>query len=99
MLKEVTVDTAAYPGSDDEQHVTGSFFIDDSEAVWLVEKGTLDLFLIQEDSEGFVGPRYHVLRAYAGQAVFGLDIDRNQLNAKLLGVGSPGLRVRKIALK
>ncbi len=82
------------------QELQGSrpFSIDDPNAVWIVEKGTLDLF-VQEDRQGFEGPRRHVLRVLAGDAVFGFDLTRNQLNFKLMAVGSPGMQLRKIALK
>src|SRR5690348_3120419 len=99
MPKEVIDDPAASPDEDQEQHVSRPFFVDDSETVWIIEKGHLDLFFVQEDTEGFTGPRRHVLRAHTGQAVFGLDIDSSQLTAKLLAVGSPNVRLKKIALR
>jgi NHLM bacteriocin system ABC transporter ATP-binding protein len=96
MLIEVTDSSDVRPGSAQERHFARSFFIEDSEVVWIVEKGNLDLFLVQQDSEGVAGPRRHVLRARAGQAVFGLDLAGTQLNAKFLATGSPDVHLRKV---
>ena len=57
MLSEVTVNRDVLPGSGQEPHFARAFFIDDSEVAWIVEKGYLDLFLVEQDSQGLAGPR------------------------------------------
>lgn len=99
MLTNAVANPASHPNSDQEQHAPTSFLIEDPAAAWIVEEGSLDLFLIEKESESLAGPRRHVLRASTGQAVFGLDTTRSHLNAKFLASGSAGMRVRKIALK
>jgi hypothetical protein len=99
MLIEAITNRNVRPGSAHEQHFTRAFFIDDSEVAWIVEKGNLDIFLVQQDSKGHAGPRRHVLRARAGQAVFGLDLAGTQLNAKFLATGSPDVHLRKVPVK
>ena len=48
------------------------FSLADTESVWVVQSGKLDIFLTQmKDGEAF-GARYHVLRVQEGQAVFGV---------------------------
>jgi NHLM bacteriocin system ABC transporter ATP-binding protein len=99
MLIEVKAHGDAYPDSAQEPYFVRDFVIDDPDVVWIVEKGDLDLFLVSHDSDGLAGPRRHVLRARAGQAVFGLDLRGTQPNDKFLATGSPDVHVRKLPLK
>lgn len=96
MQSETSFDATVNPA----QELQGSrpFSIDDPQSVWIVEKGSLDLF-VQENRQGLDGPRRHVLRAIAGDAVFGFDLTSNELNVRLLAVGSPGMYSRKVAVR
>ncbi len=99
MLDEVTPSAAIDFRPEQDQYVFRPFVINDAEAAWIIEKGHVDLFLVQHDSNGLAGPRRHVLRAGIGQAVFGLNAAQSRLEGKFLAVGSPDARLRKIALE
>ena len=99
MLSEAEFDTAVCMGSRMEAQANNPIVIDDPESAWLVEAGTVDVFMVQQHNEATAGPRRHVLRATGGQAVFGFETNGNGSSPKLLAVGSPGSRLAKVALK
>jgi NHLM bacteriocin system ABC transporter ATP-binding protein len=99
MLIEGKAHRDVHSDSAQEPYFARDFVIDDPEVAWIVEKGDLDLFLVSHDSDGLAGPRRHVLRARAGQAVFGLDVRGTQPNDKFLATGSPDVHVRKVPVR
>jgi NHLM bacteriocin system ABC transporter ATP-binding protein len=99
MLIEVKANGDVPSDSAQEPYFARDFVIDDPEVAWIVEKGNLDLFLVSHDSDGVAGPRRHVLRARAGQAVFGLDVIEAQPKYKFLATGSTDVHVRKLPVK
>src|SRR5580698_674687 len=99
MLIEVKGHRDVHPDSAQEPYFARDFVMDDPEVVWIVEKGNLDVFLVSYDSDGLASPRRHVLRARAGQAVFGLDVRGAQPNDKFLATGSSDVHVRKLPVK
>src|SRR5215472_8144614 len=48
------------------------FWLDQSDSVWLVETGWVDMFVVPV-SEGESGPRTHFLRAAPGDMLFGMS--------------------------
>ena len=87
MLSEAEFDTAVCMGSRMEAQANNPIVIDDPESAWLVEAGTVDVFMVQQHNEATAGPRRHVLRATGGQAVFGFETNGNGSSPKLLAVG------------
>jgi NHLM bacteriocin system ABC transporter ATP-binding protein len=82
-----------------EMRANQALRIDDPARVWIVETGSLDLFLQTVDERGEpAGPRQHVLRAGPGQPLFGMPVAAARSNLVLLAVGVPGTRVRRIPL-
>jgi len=78
---------------------TGSnqpFWVDDPSNVWLVQSGDLDLFIVPVVNEG-PGSRRHLLRASAGQLVFGLTPDQAGANVRFQAVASRGARLYRLA--
>jgi NHLM bacteriocin system ABC transporter ATP-binding protein len=99
MLNEIKFETVAVPGLDQDTSANRPFLLDDVSAARIVENGALDIFLVEDESGELKGPRRHVMRATEGQAVLGFDHAGAQLKARLLAVGLPGTRLRKVALQ
>jgi hypothetical protein len=53
------------------------FSIESDDAVWMVQAGKLDLFLVREHEGRAVGARHHFLRVEQGAAVFGMKGDEH----------------------
>ena len=73
--------------------------VHDPELAWLVESGSIDLFLIEIRSGTAAGPRHHVLRLFAGQAAFGLEAPSTGTPYLLFAVPSPDARLRPIPVR
>jgi hypothetical protein len=63
------------------------FSVEDSDSVWIVQSGKLDLFLVGSRDGELVGARHHVLQVRQGQAVFG--IGHHLKDMSFVAVGSP----------
>jgi NHLM bacteriocin system ABC transporter ATP-binding protein len=63
--------------------------LDDKQLVWLVYIGRVDIFAISVRGGEVVGPRHHLFRAEAGQAIFGIDLASKDNGIALLAVGGP----------
>lgn len=66
-MPEFKENDAAAPVSGNAQR----FLIHDPEKVWLVEKGSVDLFLVRAENGEPAGARRHVMRVEAGKAICG----------------------------
>jgi NHLM bacteriocin system ABC transporter ATP-binding protein len=74
--------------------------IHDPESVWIVESGTADLFYVPLSDGLPAGPRRHVLRAHAGQAVFGFPQESAEgVTSGLLLSPAPDAQLRRTELK
>ncbi len=70
----------------------------DGTAVWLVRSGRVDVFATAAGTEGRDGGRVHVLRAEAGQALFGVEPSDPSTRLTLLATGAPGTAVVRLPL-
>ena len=86
-----TVSVAAPEG------VAGSapFRVDEPDKAWLVEAGSVDLFLVPTRPGQPPGARQHVVRTREGEALFGVWTPP-QFPAMLLAVATPGSRVSQL---
>jgi len=71
------------------------FWVDDPCSVWLVETGTVDVFVVPI-LNGQPGSRTHLLRAGPGQIIFGLSQDAAHPTLRLQAVGTIGTSVRQL---
>lgn len=85
------------PISDDFEPVNDRLFIvSDSAWTWIVNEGTVDLF-VQEGRQGErTGPRHWVTRVPAGEAIFG-DISTKETGFLLIAIAAPDSRLTRIA--
>lgn len=75
-----------------ETHSPGApFLVENTNSVWLVRSGKLDLFLVTVKDGEPCGARQHLLRVEQGQAVFG--VGRHFGNMTLLASPAPGTKV------
>ena len=70
------------------------FLLDEPDSVWLVYAGKVDVFAVEMQDGQPVGIRRHVLRAEAGQAIFGMDVGTSGI--RLLASGVAGAQVLKL---
>ena len=68
------------------------FRVDDADQAWLVEAGSVDLFLVPVRPDRSPGARQHVMRVAEGEALFGVRTPPRH-PAMLLAVATPGSRV------
>ena len=68
--------------------------LDDASIAYLVLEGAIDVFLFETDDGGASSPASHLLRAGAGQIVFGIDSHGSHLLA--VGKGLPGARLARL---
>jgi ATP-binding cassette subfamily C protein len=61
--------------------------IDDPDLVFVVGSGRVDLFSTQADVGQAMGPRRHLCRIDAGQALFGVDLSHATEGLRMLAVG------------
>jgi len=66
-----------------------SFLVHDLEKMWLVESGSVDLFLVQIQNGEPTGARHHVLRVKQGGAIFGAGTTFSSA-MRLLAAATPG---------
>ena len=71
------------------------FRVDQPDKAWLVEAGSVDLFLVPSRPGQAPGARHHVVRTRAGEALFGIRTPP-QFPAVLLAVATPGSRVSEL---
>lgn len=70
----------------------------DSQFMWLVEEGTVDLFL-EEHANGIVqAAPQHILRAAAGRLLPGVELNTEATTLRLFAKGFPGTKLRRISL-
>ncbi len=70
------------------------FLLDEPDSVWLVYAGKVDVFAVEVQDDQPIGIRRHLLRAEAGQAIFGMDVGTSGI--RLLASGVAGAQVLKI---
>src|SRR5690349_17224601 len=97
MLKEATPRQLVPPGSLFEAQANRPVVLDDPESAWVVETGTVDLFLVTQQDGEPTGPRRHILRVGAGQAIF--EFDTRQSGVVVLAIGSPGTVLRRATIE
>jgi len=68
--------------------------LDDSQTVWVVYSGHVDIFAVPVENGQVAGVRHHLFRAEAGQAAFGMDCDDRRI--VLLAVGGPDTRLLQL---
>lgn len=73
------------------------FLLTDSQSVWLVCSGKIDLFAVVIEQGQPVGPRRPMFRMEAGHALFGMEPERQDRGVGLLAVGHPGTHLRQLA--
>ena len=95
-----TVDITKLADSGKELSVQAGrpLFVTDPEQVLLVVAGSLDLFLVDTQDGEPVGARFHLFRAEASQAVFGIDPGAHAGQA-LVATAAPGTRLTRIPLE
>ena len=68
----------------------------DGDRIWIVESGRIDIFLVCEERGELTGPRTHLLRVEAGEAIFALAIAPRVAGLALQAVGSPVTTLRAL---
>ena len=89
----VPVALARLPGESVVTAANRPLRLDEPEDVWLVERGTLDLFLVRVSDSMEEAPFRHLLRLDAGRLAFGASAGELRLVAK----GLPGTTVRRLS--
>ncbi len=77
--------------------VSASILLNDTESVWVVQKGGVDLFAVALESGRAAGPREHLCRLRAGQMIIGLLDATAPAMTGLLAVPLPGTALEKRA--
>ncbi len=72
------------------------FLLDDSESIWLVESGKMDIFSVQTSDGEIIGSRNHLFRAETGQALIGVNFSNYDSNIGLLASACSGTRLIKL---
>ncbi|MFM8321268.1 MAG: ABC transporter transmembrane domain-containing protein, partial [Chloroflexota bacterium] len=70
------------------------FVLNDAALAWVVYSGSVDLFAVQLSGDQPCGPRRHLWRVEAGEALFGMDLSHSDTG--LLVVGGPGARLIRV---
>ena len=84
---------AGFPGEPVATAANRPLRLDDPEGAWLVERGTLDVFLVRVAGGMEEAPFRHLLRLEAGRLAFGATAGELRLVAK----GLPGTGVRRLS--
>ncbi len=71
------------------------FLLSDSDRVWFVQAGKVDVFSVDMDDGKVVGPRMHLFRAQAGEILLGLDHSKSAIG--LLAVSGMGTSLTTVA--
>jgi NHLM bacteriocin system ABC transporter ATP-binding protein len=72
------------------------FLLNDSDTVWVVDSGRVDIFAVKIEDDNAVGPRTHIFRAEKGQALFGMDRNFYDKGVGLLAVGAKNTRIMRL---
>ncbi|MGI9311736.1 MAG: ATP-binding cassette domain-containing protein [bacterium] len=76
------------------------FCLSDSDALWFVAKGAVDVFIVQRDGDGLESDFKHLLRAGEGRLLFAAagiaDADAAGRTAVLVAKGLPGSEFRRM---
>lgn len=75
------------------------FFIDDPEAMWIVETGRLDVFTVAMKDGEPAGARSHFVGVEEGQALFGMDLATYGMGSGFLASGKSGTRLRRLTIE
>ena len=70
------------------------FLLDEPDSVWIVYAGKVDVFAVEMRDGQPTGIRRHLLRAEAGQAIFGMNVGTSGI--RLLASGIAGTRLLKL---
>ncbi len=70
------------------------FLLDEPDGIWLVYTGKVDVFAVEMQDGQPVGIRRHLLRAEAGQAIFGMNVGTSGI--RLLASGVAGTQLLKL---
>ncbi len=70
--------------------------MDDPNAMWLVHKGMVDVFVVRTSADQILSQRLHLFRVKEGQALFGLDLSLFEGKLKLVAVGTHNTSVSHI---
>jgi len=70
------------------------FLLDEPDSVWIVYAGKVDVFAVEVRDGQPIGIRRHLLRAEAGQAVFGMKVGTSGI--RLLASGVAGTQLFKL---
>ncbi len=70
--------------------------LDDKDVAWVVYTGRVDLFAVHLANGRVAGPRTHLFRVEAGQALWGMDFTQAGGQVGLLAVGNKDTRLLKL---
>ena len=70
------------------------FLLDEPDSVWIVYAGKVDVFAVEMRDGQPTGMRRHLLRAKAGQAIFGMNVGTSGI--QLLASGVAGTQLLKL---
>src|SRR5918997_1571550 len=73
--------------------------VGDTEKVWFVGAGTLDIFFMRTENAQPIGARRHVLRLFEGRVMFGLNAESVDPGLALFASASPGANILETSLK
>ena len=69
--------------------------LDDADSAWFVERGALDVFLVEYQDGEPISSSKHILRAEGGRMVFGVS---NCGSLAMIAKGSPGCLLRRVSI-
>ncbi len=72
--------------------------MDDPERVWIVDQGTVDLFLIEHKEGTEQAAPQHLLRATRGRLIPGMASNEDDTTLRLLAKGLPGTILRRLRI-
>lgn len=70
--------------------------IDDPETVWIVDQGTVDVFLVEFKDGTVQAAPQHLLRTHAGRLLPGVACNEDGTTLKLLAKGHPGTLLKRL---
>ena len=91
-MEDKPADNDSSRESTQEAGLRTSFSIHDPSRLWLVEAGSVDLFLVLTRDGELVGARHHVLRVEKGGAIFGVEAPPST-TMRILAAAAPGSRL------
>ena len=72
------------------------FFINDPDAIWFVESGQIQLFVVGNENGEPTGARSHFVTLDEGEFLCGMDLDRYGMGNGFLAVGRVGTLLRRM---